>query len=522
MKNAVLILFIFSLLWSPCVSLAAFEINDPYTSSLWYLDAIKAPNAWEESLGEGVIVAVLDSGFDISHPDLINNIYINQREVYGDGKDNDRNGYVDDFRGWDFVNNDEEVKFDVTAQCLTPAGDCQIDAVHHGTMIAGIVGAAQNNYLGITGIAPQAKILPLKVLDKDGTGRSEDVILAIEYAIANGAKVINMSFVGREDDPFLSAAIENAYNRGIAVVLAGGNAEDGITPVNLTDSPRYPVCSDEVNDKQFALGVGAVNANNLLSFFSNYGDCIDVVAPGQGIFGAQLRDEAAQLTTEYAGGYLGTSLAAPMVSGALAVLTSRYPQLSVAQKYRIVRESATNIDDKNQGKIGMYGGGVLNMERMLAFAAHVSDEVSYELGAGRLIKSTETSAVYYLSPDDKRYVFPDAGTYASWFGKDFSAVETIEPIVMARYPLAGSVTYRPGKRLIKIRSVPQVYAVDSHGVLRWVSTEAVAKELYGTEWAKLVSDVDDSFFINYAQGDAIMHAPDFNASKALVESQISK
>jgi hypothetical protein len=115
------------------------------------------------------------------------------------------------------------------------------------------------------------------------------------------------------------------------------------------------------------------------------------------------------------------------------------------------------------------------------------------------------SAVYYCGADGKRYVFPDAGTYRSWY-PDFSGVVIVEADALAAIPLGGNVTYRPGSRMIKVQTDPKVYAVARGGVLRWVTTEAVAESLYGLNWNYLVSDISDAFFVNYAFGEPIFPA----------------
>lgn len=122
--------------------------------------------------------------------------------------------------------------------------------------------------------------------------------------------------------------------------------------------------------------------------------------------------------------------------------------------------------------------------------------------AGSLIRTTASSSVYYCGSDGKRYVFPNAKTYATWY-KDFSTVQTITPQDMANVALGGNVTYRPGVKLVKIQTDPKVYAVDKNGTLRWMSTSAIAAKYYGSGWAKKVDDVEDAFFTNYKIGNPI-------------------
>ena len=163
--------------------------NDPSYPEQWYLDKIGAPEAWGiKSDSSNIIIAVLDTGVDIDHPDLYKNIWINEDEIKDNGIDDDNNGYIDDVNGWDFFNKvaDPNPKF---SEGFTEIG------LHHGTIVAGIIAAEGNNNFGITGINWSAKIMPLKVLSDKGEGSTVEVIQAIDYAIDNGADIINLSFV---------------------------------------------------------------------------------------------------------------------------------------------------------------------------------------------------------------------------------------------------------------------------------------------------------------------------------------
>ncbi|HTX87231.1 MAG TPA: S8 family serine peptidase, partial [Candidatus Nanoarchaeia archaeon] len=208
--------------------------SDPYYSKQWYLDRIRAPLTWDIIRETpNVVIAVIDTGVQINHPDLADNIWTNPGEIAGNGIDDDHNGFIDDAHGWDFVNNvpDPSPKFQ---DGFTEAG------VMHGTIVAGIIDAAGNNGKGIAGITWQAKIMPLKVLDDKGEGVTSDVIRAIDYAINNKASIINLSFVGTDYSRGLYEAITRAYNAGVIVVAAAGNEESQGQGGNLDETPMYP------------------------------------------------------------------------------------------------------------------------------------------------------------------------------------------------------------------------------------------------------------------------------------------
>jgi subtilisin family serine protease len=169
--------------------LLAKTANDPLNGFQYYLDPIQAEAAWDYTTGSrSVVVAVIDTGVDIDHPDIYENIWRNIDEVPGDGIDNDHNGYIDDYQGWDFVNDeaDPNPKFDSEYSEL---------GLDHGTMVAGIIGARGNNNYGLTGINWEVSIMPLLALNGNGSGENGVVAAAIDYAIANGADIINLSLV---------------------------------------------------------------------------------------------------------------------------------------------------------------------------------------------------------------------------------------------------------------------------------------------------------------------------------------
>jgi subtilisin family serine protease len=297
----------------PNFVLSADVPNDPFMPRLWGLDNlgqtvnwtagspdadVDAPEAWSVSTGSpNVVVAVIDTGVDTSHPDLAANIWINQGEdcagCRANGIDDDGNGYVDDWRGWDFVNADNN-----------PADD-----LGHGTHVAGTIAAVGNNGLGVAGVTWSSKVMPLKFLSSAGTGTVADAISAILYADANGATILNNSWGGDEFSQALLDAIEQADASGALFVAAAGNSY-----TNTDVEPNYPSGYDAAN----VLSVGATDAFDRKAWFSNYGSrTVDLGAPGTNIY-----------STWPGGSYRfqdGTSMAAPHVSGAAALAKAVFP-----------------------------------------------------------------------------------------------------------------------------------------------------------------------------------------------------
>ena len=241
--------------------------DDPYFSDQWGLATIRAPEAWSVEInGSGVIIAVIDTGVDYLHPDLKENIWINEAEVNGiAGEDDDGNGYKDDFYGWDFAGR---------YQSLTGDDDADpMDIDGHGTHVAGIIGAKGNNGLGVAGVSWNSRIMVLKV-QADGAEEMEswDVIHAIDYAIGNGAKIVNCSFGGEEYSQFEEDAFSALRQAGVLAVCAAGN--DGL---NADIDRLYPAgfALDNI------LSVAASDRSDTLADFSNYGaTSVDVIAPG--------------------------------------------------------------------------------------------------------------------------------------------------------------------------------------------------------------------------------------------------
>jgi hypothetical protein len=237
-----------------------------------------------------VVVAVLDTGADWDHEDLTDNIWNNDDEAEN-GVDSDSNGYEDDIRGWDFVNDDNDPDDDHVG-------------TYHGTHVSGTIGAEGDNGIGMTGVNWSVSIVPLKILDANGDGFVSDEIVAIDYAIANGANVINASFSGGSYSQFEYNAIRDARDAGVLFVAAAGN--DGADNGHV---PAYPASYDLDN----IIAVAATDQNDDLASFSNFGaTAVDITAPGVWIYSTTAGD-----SYQYSS---GTSMATPHIAGLAALI----------------------------------------------------------------------------------------------------------------------------------------------------------------------------------------------------------
>src|SRR3989339_331967 len=358
-KKLFFLLFLLIFLLNP-FSLLAREVTDRFRGDLWYLDQISAPKAWDIETGsEQTIVAVLDAGFDLDHEDLVGQYWSNADEIYGDGIDNDANGYEDDIQGWDFVDNDSDPSPDITE-------DFNDTVVSHGTVISGIIGATANNGLGIAGINWDISIMPLRVLGEQGAGSTANVRRAIRYAVENGADVINLSFTFSQPDDILAQTIEWAYEQGVVVVAAVGNGN-----IDTDIQPIYPACFDQQLGVNAVIGVASTDQNDQKASFSNFGTkCTDLSAPGVDIFAAVYHDLASTVfVTSYASPWEGTSLSAPMVSASAAVLRSAYPTLTPDQIRNALKLSVDPIKESSLEARKQLGAGRLNLSRAVEYAS---------------------------------------------------------------------------------------------------------------------------------------------------------
>lgn len=339
--------------------------DDPYYGNQWYLSKIKADSAWDKiSASPDIVIAVIDSGVDINHPDLKNNIWHNDREIAGNGKDDDQNGFIDDTSGWDFTTNtpDPSPKF---------SDGWSESGLAHGTMIAGLIAAQGNNGQGVAGVTWRAKIMPLKVLNDQGGGKVSDVIRAIDYATRNGADIINLSFVNFTYSEALQEAIKRAHDAGVIIVAAAGNEQSSGAGYDIDKTPIYPACYDgQKVGENLVIGVAATDALDQKANFSSYGShCVDIAAPGISFFNTvPLGSDLNKPNVYYNGYWSGTSMAAALVSGTLALIMQANPALSQREIVNILFASADNIDRLIPQYLGRLGNGRLNVDRAVEMA----------------------------------------------------------------------------------------------------------------------------------------------------------
>jgi len=309
--------------------------NDPQVGSQWSLAStgINARAAWSVSTGTGrTIVAVIDTGVDYTHPDLARNIWRNPREIAGNDVDDDGNGFVDDVFGANFATNNGN----------------PMDDGGHGTHVAGIIGAVGNNGIGVSGVAWTTQIMALRFMSATTGGYTSDAVRAMDYAIANGAKILNVSWGGGDVYQPLQAAMARARSAGAIVVAAAGN-----NARNTDSTPFYP--AGYIAGLDNVVTVAATDSADNLASYSNYGPgTVTIAAPGSSI-----------LSTLSGGGYgtkSGTSMAAPFVSGALALLWDKNPTWSYQQ---IVAKLKLSVDTLSSlsGKVAT--GGRIDLAKLL-------------------------------------------------------------------------------------------------------------------------------------------------------------
>lgn len=337
---------------------------------MWGLQQVRAVEAWSapgcanNCSGEGVVVAVVDSGLDITHPDIAGRLWTNAAEIAGNGIDDDQNGYIDDIHGWDFANDDNN----------------PMDDHGHGTHVAGTIAAEVNNGVGIAGVAPRSRIMALKGIGTVG-GSDSDLAQAIVYAANNGARVINCSWGGgpMSIPQVIADAINYAHDvHNAVVVVAAGNSN---LDVGNEAFGFFPANSRNV------ITVAASDHSDQKAYFSNFGEKIDLIAPGGGdsqpttafdphrtILSLKSSQANSTMTGNGAliigGQYVrqaGTSMAAPHVAGAAALILSRYPTLSAEQVRQALRKGS---DDRGATGFDFFMGyGRLNAQQSATLAA---------------------------------------------------------------------------------------------------------------------------------------------------------
>ena len=336
--------------------------EDPLFSKQWGMIDNHVKEAWKIANpspleSKPFIVAVIDTGVDYTHEDLLPNMWRNPGETGVDqngknkdsnGIDDDQNGYIDDVVGWDFVSNDNK-PYDLAVEpidLLKGGGN-----PGHGTHCAGNVAASANNGKGVSGVAPNTKIMALRFISEKGGGTTADAIKAIKYAVDNGALVTSNSWGSEGEDPndkesnqALRDAIQYAQDKGTLFIAAAGNGHQGVGYNNDSDAaPSYPASYTHEN----IISVAAIDINDQLGTFSNWGPrSVDLGAPGVKVFsttvGSQYSDTIIDLLgiTAY---WDGTSMATPHVAGAAALYWSAHPEKTWQQVKAAILQSVKSV-----------------------------------------------------------------------------------------------------------------------------------------------------------------------------------
>ncbi|MCE7984072.1 MAG: hypothetical protein DYG89_23100 [Caldilinea sp. CFX5] len=299
---------------------AALIPNDPMWGNQWALSKINAPAAWDVTQGAATtIIALIDSGIDPAHPDLVGKLWQND-DIAGNGIDDDQNGKIDDSNGWNFVTEANNVA----------------DLNGHGTQVAGVAGASTNNGLGVAGLCWHCPLMPVVAMQANGVANYSTIANAVVYAAANGASVINLSLGGYADSSLLREAIREAATTAVIVAAAGN--DDSVTPF-------YPAAYPEV------IAVAATGATDQKAIFSNYGPWVDLAAPGELIQTTTISDYTASS---------GTSVATPLVAGVAGLLKSHHPDWSPALITWQLLNTGAPVDGMNPTYAGQLGHGRLD------------------------------------------------------------------------------------------------------------------------------------------------------------------
>ncbi len=310
------------------------KFKDPLFYRSYGVRLIGAEKSWDSfTIGSSeVIVGVIDTGIDYTHEDLASNVWKNPKEIPNNGIDDDNNGFIDDIYGWNFVNNTNN----------------PIDDNRHGTHVSGTIGAVAGNNLGTIGVSPKISMMACKFLDNEGQGTTKAAIDAISYAVSNGAKILNNSWGGHGFSPLLLDTIKAAERMGVLVVAAAGNWNE-----NNDERPVYPASFDAAN----VISVAATDQRDRKADFSNYGkNTVDLGAPGVVIYST--------LPLNRYGNSDGTSMAAPHVSGAAALILAYKPHLSAYDLKNVILNSVDPLNSLRgvtvtEGRMNVYNAMAL-------------------------------------------------------------------------------------------------------------------------------------------------------------------
>ncbi len=327
------------------------EPNDPEFPNQYAHQLIQMAQAWDITTGSrDVVIAVIGTGVDVNHPDLKANIWTNKKEIPGNHLDDDKNGYVDDIYGWNFGDRNN----DVTPEKKGGLFDLYSENGHE-TNVAGVIGGVGNNGQGVSGVNWQCSLMALRL---SLSYTSEEVAAALDYATANGARVVNMSFggdvFGPEGDPLVKAAVDHAYAKGLLLVASAGNS--------YSSRPTYPASYYNV------LSVASTDGEDKKTDHSSFGPWVDIAAPGTDI-----------VTTDLGGEYIataGTSFSSPYVAGVAGLLLAHRPKLTAMQVRAILENTTDPLQYGDMDpNVGYAGTGRVN-----AYQALLGADRAYPLG----------------------------------------------------------------------------------------------------------------------------------------------
>jgi subtilisin family serine protease len=322
-----------------------YDPDDPQIGQQWAINKIEARGGWDVSQGDSnVVVGIADTGVDWDHPDLADDIWLNTAEVNGmTGFDDDGNGYIDDYRGWDWVHG---VNGAPGEDDMDPDNN-PMDFDGHGTHCSGVSAAVTDNGVGIAGVSFNCRVMPLRVGWQDPSGqgfiRMDFAAQAFYYATNNGARSINCSW-GSSNSGGLGSATTYATNNGVIVVSSAGNSNN--------QNPSY------LGGRPDVVAVASTDQNDFKSSFSNYGTWVDISAPGTAIYSTYFDDAYSILD--------GTSMAAPHVVGLAALIWASEPGLTDLEVITRILSTADNIDSLNPNYSGLLGAGRINAYAALA------------------------------------------------------------------------------------------------------------------------------------------------------------
>ncbi len=379
-----------------------FTPNDPSLGSQYFIDKVQCPAGWDIQQGDtNIVIGITDTGTDWDHPDLAGNIKYNYADPIN-GVDDDSDGYIDNYRGWDVASNDN---------------DPMVDGNSHGSHVSGCASAITNNGVGVSSPGFKCKFLPVKI-SVGSTFINE--YQGIKYAADHGCHIINCSWGGGGGGPFEQDVINYAtINKNSLVVCAAGN--------NNLSTPHFP------SALRYVLSVASTTSSDTKSSFSNYGSTIDVSAPGSNIYSTIFNNSYASLD--------GTSMASPITAGVCAIVKSQFPGYNALQVGEKVRVTSDSINAQNPSYVGKLGKGRINMLRALTVNSPSVRLTSFNIidGNNNIPQPNDTLTIY---SDFKNYLDPTTNNVTASISTTSSAVTILSGTnVLGVIPTLGVVTF---------------------------------------------------------------------------------